>query len=242
MIFAINRLYRILFCRGGHGVHSPFVFDLITNVIEEKRLYYCYERLNAVRLQLLQDNREITFGNRKLTIRKMLNRNCFTEREHRFLFRLANRFQPKTIYVAGSDFGLNPLYLTAYSKKSSCTVFEPELSVADIAHEFINKYALASIDICNRMADIPDHIDLIVWGNSFTGTSFSMQAFDRILTNVNDESVMVFSGINASPENRKTWDAICQHSEVTVSLDLYNLGVVFFNPKLHRKTYKNIIF
>ncbi len=237
MIF-LNKLYRLFFCRGGHGVHSPFVFDLITNVIEEKRPYYCYAQLSVGRLRLLRDNHKITFGNRPLTIRKILDSNCFTEQEHRFLFRLANRFQPEIIYVAGSDFGLTPLYLTAYSRKSCCIVFEPELSVANIARELIKKSALASIDIYNKMPDISDKIDLIVWGNAKT---FSMQTFERFLGNVNDESVMVFSGIKASPENRKTWDAICKHSKVTVTLDLYRFGIVFFNPKLHRKTYKNIV-
>jgi hypothetical protein len=222
-------------------VHSPFVFDLITNVIEENRLYYCYDPLNAARLQLLRDNREIILGNRTSTIRKILNLNCFAEQEHRFLFRLANRFQPETIYVAGSDFGLTPLYLTAYSRKSNCIVFEPELAVADIARDCIKKYALASIDICSRIPDIPDDIDLIVWGNSFTGVSFSVKEFERFLTNINEDSIMVFSGINRSPENRKNWNAICKHSEVIISLDLYSLGIVFFNPKLYRKIYKNIV-
>ena len=33
--------------RKGHGVHSPFVFDLITNVVEENNPYYCYDNIES---------------------------------------------------------------------------------------------------------------------------------------------------------------------------------------------------
>ena len=32
----------------GYGVHSPFVFDLITSVIKEKAVYYDFERIEAM--------------------------------------------------------------------------------------------------------------------------------------------------------------------------------------------------
>ena len=107
MISLLNKLYCTLFCRGGYGVHSPFVFDLITTVIEERRPYYCYDRLHPFRLQILQRSDEVNCFGRSVTVKKMLETYGFTEHEHRLLFRLANRFQPKTMYVVGSDFGLD---------------------------------------------------------------------------------------------------------------------------------------
>ena len=211
MIAAINRLYRSVFCRGGHGVHSPFVFDLITTVIEERSSYYCYDSLSTVRKQLQQN----------------MHKFCFTEREDRLLFRLANRFKPRTIYMMGSDLGLAPLYLTAYSKHARCVVVEPD-----------------KLDI------IDNNIDLIVWGRSFSGASggrgnvhevFNEETFEKFLPYINDESVMVISGINASRKSTETWKRICASPRVTVTLDLYTLGIVFFNPKLHRKMYKSLV-
>ena len=259
MIALLNRLYRTIFFRGGYGVHSPFVFDLIRTVIEERKHYYCYEQLHSVRLQLLNRSGKVTYYHRACTIDKILRKYCFTEREYRLLFRLANRFHPKTIYVAGSDFGLTPLYLTAYAKDSVCVVIEPELSIAAIANEYLTKYALASVDLRNNITDIPDQLDFVVWGNSFTSfpsdkrtcksssqnslcENFSSDNFERFLSHINDESVMVISGIHASPENHETWKSICSHSKVTVTIDLYRLGIVFFNSKLHRKTYKSVAF
>jgi len=250
MMGLLNRFYRKLFCCGGYGVHSPFVFDLITNVIEERKPYYCYERLHPVRLQLRQLPGEVTCRQRKFAIRKALNKYCFTETEDRLLFRLANYFRPKTIYVAGSDFGLTPLYLTAYSKDSKCIVYEPESSIVMVAYDFVTKYASAFIDIWEYPPKIPGKLDFLVWGYSFTVFSdenqntcetFSMQTFEQFLPHIHDESVMVIAGIHASTENRKTWKTICTHPKVTVTIDLCRLGLVFFNPKFHRKTYKNAV-
>ena len=233
MISLLNRLYRAIFCRGGYGVHSPFVFDLLTTVIEERSLYYCYDQLHAVRLQILQRKD----GKSKCTIKKTLKKYGFTESEHRLLFRLANRFQPKTMYVVGSDFGLTPLYLTAFSTDTACTVIEPEPSIAALAGEYVRNYATASIAFHDEIGKIPDKLDFLVRG-AFPPNE---QTIEKFFPHIHERSVMIIAGINASQENRKAWKAICAHPKVTVTVDLYRLGIVFFNPKLQRRTYKSIL-
>ena len=241
MISFLNRLYRLIFCRGGYGVHSPFVFDLITTVIEESCGYYCYERLQLVRLQISQRQDKITCGHQTMTIKKALKKYGFTEAEHRLLFRLANRFQPKTMLAVGSDFGLTPLYLTAYSTGSACIVVEPERLIATVAKEYIEKYAAAAIDFRNDFNDLPDQLDFVVWGALPVENIFTQQTFEQLLPYFHEESMMVISGINTSPENRNTWKAICAHPRVTVTLDLYRLGIVFFNPKLPHAAYNCVV-
>jgi len=234
---AINRLYRMIFCRGGYGVHSPFVFDIITTVIEEKRLYYCYERLNLVRELLLENREKVVFNNRGYTVKEFLKRFCFSEREDRLLFRLANRFQPRTIYVLGSDLGLAPLYLTSWSESAVCTVIESEPSLAAIAQKNIVEHSSASIDFhatINPKNTENRIIDFIVLGKTF-----SIDAFESFLPYINDNSIIVISGIHSSEKNRNIWKKVCTAPKVTVTIDLYSLGIVFFNPKLHRKTYIN---
>ena len=239
----IIRFYRMLFCRGGFGIHSPFVFDLMTEVIEEQRLYYCYEPLQSARVQIRQRRDKVQFGNLNLTTKEMLKKYGFTELEHRLLFRLANHFQPKTILTLGSDFGLTPLYLTAYSTNAVCMVVEPESSISKVAQEYITQYTTATIDLRNDDGEIPDELDFVVLG-AYPGnihTGFSKQTFERFLPFIHEKSVMVIKGINASPQAHKAWKAVCAHPKVTVSIDLLRLGVVFFNPDLHRRTYKSII-
>jgi predicted O-methyltransferase YrrM len=235
----LKNIYRTIFCRGGHGVHSPFVFDLITTVIEERRRYYCYEQLSPVRLQIRQIPHKVTVHSRAMSVRSAFRKYCFTEQEDKLLFRLANRFQPKTMYVEGSGFGLTPLYLTAYSTDSICLVVESEPSVFTIAQEYIKKYATASVVLHDNFDALQDMFDFIVLGDSFK--PLTIQSFEHIIPYINDTGIIVIAGINSSPDNRNTWHQICVHPKVTVTIDLVRLGIVFFNPALHQSTYKSVL-
>ena len=64
--------------RCGYGVHSPFAFRFITEVIYERSAYYAYSELDAT----------LTFGQR-WRIRRLLH----------LLLRLSNRVQPSQIVL-----------------------------------------------------------------------------------------------------------------------------------------------
>ena len=58
-------LYRGIRYRKGFGVHSPFVFNLITKVIEERCQYYSFYDIELIRKQLLFQDDEITYPDRQ---------------------------------------------------------------------------------------------------------------------------------------------------------------------------------
>jgi hypothetical protein len=85
--------------------------------------------------------------------------------------------------------------------------------------------------------------DFILWGNVSVESSDRWETvnsfgfFENMLAYVTDKSVMVICGIRDSSARKQIWKAVCAHPEVSVTFDLYSLGLVFFNTKLHRKTY-----
>ena len=79
----------------GHRVHSPFVFDLITNVLEVRHPYYCYEEIEPQRRRL----------------KRRVRRQCLPRKYAQMLFRLVNRFQPKCLLEFGQGDGLTAQYL-----------------------------------------------------------------------------------------------------------------------------------
>ncbi len=99
----LKRLYIACFRfphRHGHGIHSPFAFDLITSVLYERYPYYAYEELCEVRGR----------------IPGSLPR--YSKRVDELLFRLVNRFQPERVVEVGTGSGLSILYMAA-AKKSA---------------------------------------------------------------------------------------------------------------------------
>lgn len=96
--------------RCGYGVHSPFAFSLITDVIYEKRPYYAYRSLAAEQKKWMKERRGGK-GTRKV---------------NRLLFRLVNKMQPQTIVELGHP-SVTSLYLQA-SKPSAEFLFASDLS------------------------------------------------------------------------------------------------------------------
>ena len=61
--------------------------------------------------------------------------------------------------------------------------------------------------------------------------------FEECLKHVHGDTVFVFEGIKTSRKMREFWREVCCHPEVTVTIDLYSMGIVFFNKKLHKRDY-----
>lgn len=80
--------------RCGYGVHSPFAFSLITDVIYEKMPYYAYFSLKEEQKKMIKEQGWCK-GIQKV---------------NRFLFRLVNRVQPATIIEVGRP-SISSLYL-----------------------------------------------------------------------------------------------------------------------------------
>jgi predicted O-methyltransferase YrrM len=132
-------IYRRIFCRKGHGVHSPFVFALITKVIEERHPYYFYQDAAIARLQLFQKEQSVHVQTGSATVKKIAQKDCISKKEGEFLFRLANYCQPHSILTIGSSLGLIPFYLTGYASGLRCITLEREEELAAIANILLKK-------------------------------------------------------------------------------------------------------
>ena len=124
-------LYRGIRYRKGFGVHSPFVFNLITKVIEERCQYYSFYDIELIRKQLLFQDDEITYPDRqqkgkmrRRTIGRIVEREAIRPKHGALLFRLANYFKSKHILQFGPSMGLSTLYLTSYASDLKCIALE----------------------------------------------------------------------------------------------------------------------
>lgn len=96
--------------RCGYGVHSPFAFSLITDVIYEKMPYYAYDLLKV------EQKKRITTQRWEKGIPRI----------NRLLFRLVNKVQPATIIEVGKPSAAS-LYLQS-AKPSAGYLFASDLS------------------------------------------------------------------------------------------------------------------
>lgn len=244
-------LYRCVRYRRGFGVHSPFVFNLITKVIEEKCPYYSFYDIELVRKQLLFREQYIPYPDRQRkgalrqrTLGEIVAREGIRPKHGALLFRLVNYFKSQSILQLGPAMGLSTLYLTSYAKGLKCIALENMPAHAAIARQTFEKAASNPIDlrVGSYMDLLPGALqDLGEPDFVFFNTLYEQQQktalFETCLKHVHEDTVFVFEGIQSSPGMRAFWQEVCACPEVTVTLDLYWLGIVVFNKKLHKRDY-----
>jgi len=241
-----RHIHRKIFHRKGYGIHSPFVFDLITNVVEQRLPFYAYKDIDLIRLHLRLHNQSIIYKEKQYSIKKYLQKQAITKKEGELLFRLSNHYKLHSIVSVGSSMGFTPLYLTGYSSKSQCITLEQEQDIAAIAQKSISKSSCSLIQIMQGAYQslLPEalsklqQIDCIYISKEIT-TEELMKIYQDILPFLHDKSIVIISGIHASSQKRNLWKQICKDPKITVSVDLYKLGLIFFRPKLHKRMYKS---
>lgn len=213
----LKLLYKIRHHRG-HGIHSPFVFNLITKVIEEKTPYHAYE--------------DIEYALESAHIR-----NSSLSKEDKLFFRLVNYFSAQHILEIGSGYGTTTLFLTAPSNNIVCTSLEPSARKCDEARKL---YAVWDKDIRLHLSEkliIPDSKPdcIFINLNCFPLSNDIVQYLSDVTC---EKTFIIVKGIRTKKRNQALWRSIMNMDSRTVVLDLFNIGIVFFNKTLYRWEYK----
>lgn len=210
----VKMVYKMKHHRG-HGIHSPFLFALITKVIEEKTPYYAYTDI---------DNFLRTYP--------ILNRR--STKQDRLFFRLVNYFSCRSILEIGSKSGVSVLHLTAPSVD---IVYQ---SVGSTIHPSITNYIQKEWErntaFYSEFIEIGTPQDCIVI--DMRGLEKSVNEVYQYASNLIDEKTfIILKNLRTNKHSRSLWNQFRADERVSVSLDLYNLGILFFNPKLFRRNY-----
>ena len=230
----------------GHGVHSPFVFDFITKVLRDKKKYDCYEKIEAVRKELINDLRLIhvdDFGAgstvMKLNERKIsaIARSSLKPKKYaQLLFRIVQYYKPVTIVELGTSFGITTSYLASGNKDATVYTCEGATTIASIAQNNFNKLNLNNIELIQGNFDetLPglltklNKIDLaFIDGNHRKEPTLSY--FHQLLNHSAASTILIFDDIHWSEEMEAAWQEIQNHPSVTLSIDLFFIGIIFLN-------------
>ncbi|MBC5774865.1 class I SAM-dependent methyltransferase [Pontibacter sp. KCTC 32443] len=236
-----------------HGVHSPFVFNLYNQVILHNGAFYAYPRVEAVREDLLLDNRtiEVTdlgagsntikYKNRKISD---ISRTSLKPAKYsQLLFRLVNYYQPKYVFELGTSLGITTAYLAEAARKAHVYTFEGCPNIAKEAKKNFDYLHLRNITQISgnldetlklQLEQIPQ-LDFAFFDGNHRYEP-TMYYFEQCLAKAHEKSVFVIDDIYWSSEMKRVWQEIKKHPQVGQTIDLYFVGLVFFRtsqPKEH---------
>ncbi|WP_295668787.1 O-methyltransferase [uncultured Mucilaginibacter sp.] len=230
-----------------HGVHSPFVYRLIDKVIYDFSPKKVYTEVESLRNQLLNDERIITItdlgagslvnNNRQKRIADIAKNALKPPKLAQLLYRLAADLQPGSIIELGTCLGTTSLYLQNAAPAAKVLTLEGCPETATIARETFSKAGLGDIELITGNFDntLPGVINKLekldfVFVDGNHQKDATLKYFEWCLPKVHENTLLIFDDIYWSQGMKEAWNEIKAHPQVTVTVDLFWIGLVFFKP------------
>ena len=213
----ISKSVRKLKHRKGYGVHSPFAYAIITEVIEERLPYYAYQRMK----RLYAKNSPIPFKVATL------------------LFRLSNRFRTRNILEIGCDTGFSILPLLLVDSRNNVTTVASQHQWQE-TRQHLSLFTgttdrIRSIDAIEALPD--DYVaDMIVVNGAPAGiepTTF----VEWLKSHLQERGVLFVRGIQPGHQLETYWDEICECDRIEVTMDMYDYGLAIRRPRFYKQHY-----
>lgn len=237
-----------------HSIHSPFVFELYNDVIADTNPFYVYEDIESIRAKLLLTDMEIAIedygagssinsaGKRK--IKDIAKHTLKSPKYGQLLFRLVNRFKPKTIVELGTSLGLSTMYLAAANKSTEVITVEGCKNTAKVAQVNFDKIGFKNISLHQATFDdfLPAYLsktetlDFVFFDGNHTKEA-TLNYFNWCVEKANEQTVFVFDDIYWSEGMTVAWEQIKKHQKVTTTIDLHFVGIAFFNTHLSKEDF-----
>jgi predicted O-methyltransferase YrrM len=243
----------------GHGVHSPFVFDFIENVLKDKKKYDCYAAIEAQRKKLLMDSQIIEvedFGagssiikSNKRAVKNIAASSLKPKKYAQLLYRIAQYYNSETIIELGTSLGITASYLASGNNSFKVYTCEGSTAIVAIAQQNFDILKLKNIELVQGdfnqtlqpLLSKINKIDLaFVDGNHRKEPSLAY--FSQLLNHSTNASILIFDDIHWSAEMEAAWKEIQSHPRVTLTIDLFFIGIVFIHNDFKVKQHFSVAY
>ena len=230
-----------------HGIHSPFVFDLATKCFYDQTKYSEYSVLKQYRQSLLQNQATIevtdfgagskVFRSNARSISRIAKIAGISAKRGELLFRIANYLKPGNILELGTSLGLATIAMSVANRESKITTLEGCLQTGNIAQHELDKSDATNIDMV--VTEFKDYLNQHIASSKFELIYFdgnhkkqaTLDYIELLLPTVTNETLWIFDDIHWSPEMEATWEVIKNLPGVTVTIDTFQWGLVFFRSE-----------
>lgn len=240
------------------NIHSPFLFEFCQKVIFNKSTHPKLELIHKLRETVLSDNSEFhSFDyefyppkpQRKDKIKNEADRTAIKKKWGRLLFYLIMNTTPKNLLEMGTNTGVSAAYQLA-----ALETYENVKFVSIERNPDLINYA----SLLNNEGDHPENLEFLAGSfqkllpvvlSKFQMLDYcfidgdhqgqrTIEYYNLLVTKAHSKTIFVFDDINWSPEMKNSWNYICKDKKNTLCLDLFKMGIVFFNPDLSKEVIK----
>jgi len=236
-----------------HGVHSPFVFDFVTKCLYNKEKLRPYSYLLTYRNSLLDNNESIEItdfgsGSRvfKSNTRKIsqIAKNSGTPHKRaKLLYRLTQYFKPKNALELGTSLGIATYAMALGNFFNPITTIEGCPNIFKFTKQNLDVFDLKNATILNGefktiLPQLKEETFDFIFFDGHHDKKATIQYFETLLPKANNKTVFVFDDIYWSKGMTEAWEYIKAYKAVTVTVDCFHLGFVFFRKEQVKEHFK----
>jgi len=245
-----------------YKIHSPFVFNFFMGVLKNRDKEDFFEAIESERNSLLKSRdfievedmgagtgrQGVLWKQRSLAdiARKALKPPYLA----RILGRLAKFVKAGTIIELGTSLGITTSYLSLFNPDAEILTLEGSPEIARMAGEVFTRLGLKNVQVLvgNFDTKLPDLLKIakksprLMYIDGNHRYEPTLRYFELFMKDFREEDVLVFDDIHWSEEMEKAWKEIKQDPRVSLSLDLFYLGVVFLNANRAKSHFRLHIF
>lgn len=243
----------------GHGMHSPFVFEFITKVLNDKTRYPAYDQIESLRKKLLKDQTIVSvedFGagstidkTSQRTIASIAKNAAKPPKYAQLLYRIVKHYQPRTILELGTSLGITTSYLSSAKPGAKLITMEGATEIAKVAGQNLKTLNLQNISI--EEGNFDQTLSPVI--SRFSPIDFAFidgnhrrepteRYFQQLLPATHNDSILIFDDIHWSGDMEQAWKTISNHAAVRCSIDLFFIGIVLFRKEFKAKQHFAIRF
>lgn len=241
--------------RDEHSLHSPFLFSLYTQVIRaDNRREPAFKPIRTLRRQLRHKQEFIAItdygagsrinASRRRRISDIARNSQKRARFGRLLFRLIRWSGSKTVVDLGTSLGLTTAYMAEATRpqRGQVWTFEGCPQTAHVARQSFAQLNQTNVTVVIGNIDqtLPDQLRLmppvdLIFFDANHRYEPTVRYFETCLAHAHNDTVFVFDDIHWSSEMEQAWAYLQQHPAVTVTVDLFWVGLVFIRKEQPRQ-------
>lgn len=252
-MFQIIEYIKFLFkSTNQHGVHSPFVFDLITKCFYDRTKYDAYYRLSEYRKSLLKNQKVIkitdfgagskVFNSNLRAINSIAKTSGSTLQRAKLLFRIVQYFKPQNTLELGTSLGIATQAMVIGHFKNQVTTIEGCPNILNFTAEQLHNFKIKNVvlktgEFDKVLSELKDKKYDLIFIDGNHNKEATIRYFNLLIDNAHNDSIFIFDDIHWSKDMAEAWETIKTHPKVTVSIDTFFWGFIFFRKEQAKENF-----
>ncbi len=240
-----------------YSIHSPFVYKLYSDVFQNKNKLLpadVKKKIASIRKELYQKNENLKLfqlggKNRKVhehsTAGKYIQSVSVSSTEGSLLYGLVQYFKPTNVIELGTGAGIGSMYMTSADENIPLYTIEGNADMYSIASDIFKKYRYFNIHIQHGTFDeaLPSTLKragsaqmVFIDGDHTSHGLF--RYYNQIRPFLTKTSILILHDIYWSDDMQMAWKKMISLPDVTVSIDVFYFGILFFRSDIAKQHFK----